>query len=518
MFSRLLAYHTGKQTEVHTWRRGVLSARRVFNADAEGIAEFAAHLEKHAKLPLCFLVDVIEEDFRLETIPHILGRSRTALINRKLGQAFRNEAYRHTALQGRDTEGRRDDRLLLSALTNGAALKPWIDAALECRTALAGIYSVPLLSQAIVRKLGLDHAPHLLLVTRQGDGGLRQSYFQNGRLKLSRLVFLAGNGPGELIDAVGEESAKIQQYLNNQRLLPRDQGLEIRLLFSAGECDSLLAGCDSTPAHQFLPLELRHTAAALGLDPSAAADAKSLYLHFLARRGAANHYAGARESRYWRLNRAALAMKSSGIMLVAFGVLSAAVDIADGLNLAVQTDQILGQAERLEAETRAMQSAFPVLPAAPDILKGAVELAETLTVRPRTPETLMAAVSRALDELPQVRLLRFKWVLSANPDQDIGAKSAAPATNGAAPDGNGEKFEIALLEGEIAPFTNYRDALAAVERLTAKLKATPGLQAAPLTLPIETAPQAQLKGSLSEDAQPPAAAFSLKLIYRGAGS
>lgn len=520
MLSKLLAYHSGKHTEVHTWRRGALSARHVFNAGAEGIAEFAAHLEKHAKLPLYFLVDIIEEDFRLETIPHILGRSRTALINRKLGQVFRNEAYRHTALQERDTERRRDDRLLLSALTNSTAIKPWIDAVLECKIALAGLYSVPLLSQAIIRKLGLGKAPHLLLVTRQGDGGLRQSYFQNGYLKLSRLVSIAGSGPGELIDAVSEESAKIQQYLNNQRLLPRDQLLEIHLLFNDNECDSLLNGCNSTPTHQFLPLELRNTAAALRLDSSASTDAKSLYLQFLARHSVGNHYAGARESRYWRLNRASLAMKSSGIALVVFGVLSAAVHIADGLNLAVQTDQTHSQAERLEAEARTMQSAFPLLPAAPDVLKGTVELAETLTARPHTPETLMTAISRALDELPQVRLQRFKWVLSANPDQDIGAKSAAPppATSEAAPGGGGEKLEIALLEGEIAPFTNYRDALAAVERLTAKLKTTPGLQAIPLTLPIETGPQAQLKGSLNEYAQPPAANFSLKLIYRATGS
>lgn len=520
MFSKLLAYHTGRHTEVHTWRHGVLSAKHVFNADAEGLAEFAAHLKEHAKQPLYFLVDIIEEDFRLDTIPHLLGRSRTALVNRKLGQVFRNETYRHTALQGRGTEGRRDDRLLLSALTNSEAISPWIDAILECKMALAGLYSVPLLSQAIIRKLGLGKAPHLLLVTRQNDGGLRQSYFQNGYLKLSRLVSIAGNDSNALTNAVNEESTKIQQYLNNQRLLPRDQPLEIHLLFHEDECRLLLDDCDSTPTQQFLPLELRDTAAALKLHYQPSAGIASLYLQFLARHSVENHYAGARESRYWRLNRAALAMKSSGITLVAFGVLSAAYNIYDGLNLAVQTDQTHIQAERLEAEARTMQSAFPLLPAAPDILKGTVELAESLTAHPRTPETLMNSISHALDELPQVRLQRFKWVLSTNPNLDIGTKTAAAPTepSGATPDAGSETLEIALLEGEIAPFTNYRDALAAVEQLTTKLKAAPGLRVTPLTLPIETDPQAQLKGSLNESAQPPAANFSLKLIYRATGS
>lgn len=518
MHNKLLAYHSGKHTEVYTWRRGALSAIHVFNADAEGIAEFAAHLSEHAKLPIYFLVDIIEEDFRLETIPHILGRSRAALINRKLEQAFRNEPYRHTALQERDKEGRRDDHLLLSALTNSEALSPWINTILECKMALAGLYSVPLLSQEIIRKLGLDKAPHLLLVTRQSDGGLRQSYFQNGYLKLSRLVSLAGNDSTALIAAVNEESAKIQQHLNNQRLLPRDQQLEIHLLFHESECHLLLDGCNNTPTHQFFSLVLQHTAAALKLDAGAAADAKSLYLQFLARYSVGNQYAGTRESRYWRLKRVALAMKSSGIALVVFGILSAAVHISDGLNLSVQTDQILSQALRLEAEVQVMQNAFPSLPATPDILKGSVELAESLTAHPRTPETLMATIGRALDELPQVRLQRFKWILSSNPNQDIGAKSVAPTPPDAVPSEEGKKLELALLEGKIAPFTNYRNALAAVERLTAILNATPGLQATPLALPIETDPQAQLKGNLNEGAQPPAADFSLKLIYRGSGS
>lgn len=520
MFSKLLAYYTGKQTEVHTWQRGILSAKHVFNADGKGLAEFAAHLKAHRKLPLYFLADIIEEDFRLETIPHLLGRSRAALVNRKLEQVFRNETYRHTELQGRGTEGRRDDRLLLSALTNSEAITPWIDAILECKMALAGIYSVPVLSQAIIRKLGLGKAPHLLLITRQNDGGLRQSYFQNGHLKLSRLVFIAGNGSNTLIDAVNEESTKIQQYLNNQRLLPRDQQLEICLLFSAHECSFLLSGCDSTSAHLFLPHELQDAATTLKLDFGPSTDIVSLYLQFLARHGVENHYAGTRETRFWRLNRTALAMKSGSLALLTFGALSAAYNIADGLSLATQTDQTYMQAARLEAETRTMQSTFPLLPAAPEILKGTVELAESLTAHPRTPETLMNSVSHALDELPQIRLQRYKWTLSANPNLDIGNKTAVPqpAADGTAPKASSEIFELALLEGEIVPFTNYRDALAVVERLTTRLKATPGLQVTPLALPIETDPQAQLKGSLNEGPQPPAAKFSLKLVYRANGS
>ncbi|MDD5240475.1 MAG: hypothetical protein PHG47_02005 [Sulfuricella sp.] len=521
MFSKLLAYHTGAHTEIYTWRDGTLSARHVFNADAEGFAGFAAYLKEHAGPSLYFLVDIVAEDFRLDTIPHLPGRSRAALIDRKLGQMFRNETHRHFALQGRMTEGRKDDRLLLSALTNSVMLTPWIDAALECKTPLAGIYSVPLLSQEIIPKLGLGETPHMLLLTRQNSAGLRQSYFQNGQLKFSRLVFTDSDGTDSPIQAINEECAKTRKYLNNQRLLPRDQPLEIHLLCRDDECGALVVDSANTPLHhQFVLHEMCSVAAALKLRYPPSSDVATLFLQFLARHDVKNHYARASETRYWRLNRVALAMKSSGIALVVLGALSAAYNITNGQGLALQADQTRLQAEHLEAQTQAIYGALPPLPAAPDILKGTVELAKHLTIHPRTPASLMAPVSRALEELPQIRLQQFKWAQTANPNLDINTRAASPipTAEGPVPDTGSEIFEMALLEGEVSPFINYRDALAVVEQLISKLKNIPGLQVTPIVLPIETSPQSQLKGLLTEDAQPHAAHFSLKLIYRVAGS
>lgn len=516
MFSKLLAYHTGVHTEVYFWRGGVLFAGQRFDADAEGFAGFVAYLGKQAgRVPLYFLVDIAEEDFRLDTIPHVPGRSRAALIERKLGQLFRNETHRYAAIQGRMEEGRRDDRLLLCALTSEPSLRPWIDAALACGTPLAGIFSAPLLSQEIILKLGLDAIPHLLLLTRLNDSGLRQSYFQDGRLKFSRLVSV-GDGTDALIRAINEESDKARQYLSNQRLLPRDSCLEIHLLCRDDECGELVDGCADAPLRRFVLHPLRDVAATLKLRHHSSADVATLFLQFLARHDVKNHYANTGETRRWRLKRVAFAMKSSGIALLAIGAVSAAYTIADGQNFAMQADQISLRAERLEAQTLAMRKALPALPAEPDVLKGSVELAKRLAAYPRTPETLMTPIGRALATLPQIRLMHFKWIQTANPGLDINAKAGLP--EGIAPNAGNEVLEMALLEGEVDPFIDYRDALAAVEQLIAKLESVPGLQVAPVMLPIEVGPQSRLKGQLGEDAPPRAANFALKLVYRAPGS
>jgi hypothetical protein len=101
-------------------------------------------------------------------------------------QQYRETPFRHHEVQGRESDGRRDDIVLLSALTNPSSVQPWVEALEQLQMPLAGLYSTTLLSEDLVHKLKL-HNEHLLLVTQQ-SAGWRQSYFQNGMLKFSRLT------------------------------------------------------------------------------------------------------------------------------------------------------------------------------------------------------------------------------------------------------------------------------------------------------------------------------------------
>jgi hypothetical protein len=46
------------------------------------------------------------------------------VVARKLAQIFRNTPYRYAQLQGREAEGRRDDRVMYTAVTNPEVLRP----------------------------------------------------------------------------------------------------------------------------------------------------------------------------------------------------------------------------------------------------------------------------------------------------------------------------------------------------------------------------------------------------------
>ena len=67
----------------------------------------------------------MKKNFRRETIPHVFGPDRLAIIQRRQDRLFRDTPYRHYDIQGREEDARRDDRILLTAITNAGIITPW---------------------------------------------------------------------------------------------------------------------------------------------------------------------------------------------------------------------------------------------------------------------------------------------------------------------------------------------------------------------------------------------------------
>ena len=82
---RTLLFLSAETFQTHVWHRDGSAVVREFSNDADGREQLAAMLERHHN-PLWLLVDIIEEDFHLESIPHLIGPGRRALIERKFEQ------------------------------------------------------------------------------------------------------------------------------------------------------------------------------------------------------------------------------------------------------------------------------------------------------------------------------------------------------------------------------------------------------------------------------------------------
>src|SRR5262249_54775877 len=147
-----------------TTRGKHIVSRREFAVSGAGAAAFERYLAPLGAHPAHLFVDLTEEDFRLDTIPHVGASDRDAILNRKLQQIYRSTPYRHAQLQGREAEGRRDDRVIYTAVTNPEVLRPWIEILERLKVPLGGIHSVAVASGRLLDELDLLF-PHALLVT-----------------------------------------------------------------------------------------------------------------------------------------------------------------------------------------------------------------------------------------------------------------------------------------------------------------------------------------------------------------
>ena len=89
------------------------------------------------------------------------GRDRAQMVARKLRQHYRNTPYIGAWLQGRETDKRRDDRYLFSALTNPGSRRRLAAHRRAQELPLAGVYLLPMVSVGLLEKLQVK-TPNLL--------------------------------------------------------------------------------------------------------------------------------------------------------------------------------------------------------------------------------------------------------------------------------------------------------------------------------------------------------------------
>ena len=177
--NRRALFLSAHKAAIYQWTKGDLSSSYLFDVDGEGRKNFERYLQQTPNSPLYIIVDVFEEEYRRETIPHVIGSDRAAVIDRKQKRLFRDTPYYHSEIQGREEEGRRDDRILLTAITNPDIVRLWVQLLDQYKVPLAGIYSLPLFTESIL-KIIPEPSNNTLIVSLQTVSGLRQTFSHSG--------------------------------------------------------------------------------------------------------------------------------------------------------------------------------------------------------------------------------------------------------------------------------------------------------------------------------------------------
>lgn len=487
---------------VFHWSGGALLEPLWFGADEDGLTEFSLYLDHAPHDPVYMLVDVVEEEFREETIPHVIGGDRRSLIRTRLNRLFRDPTYSYAVVQGREAEGRRDDRVLFTALIRPDLLSPWIGQIAKHKVPLAGIYSLPIVSEALIKRMPVE-SPHALLVTLQSSGGLRQTFFHQKRIKLSRLAIMPPGGtPGHASYVLGEIE-KIRRYLNSLRQLPHDSPLDVYVVGSRPLlADITRQSPDSLTTRHHL-LDVEEVAEMVGIKgPYGSEYSDRIFAHLLAKKRLPNQYAPATQTRHNTMHRVRLGLIAASIVLVVAGLFVSGLNVADAINAISETNSAEQRTAFYKERVDIAKRRMPITPALPEDLKAAVLMAEKLRAYRTTPRAMAVTLSKALAGFSGLELDSIDWLASTDPDKSVGARTASGNGRGrSSPAGDtdsGQKrlYQIADITGRVTPFDgNYRAAIALVRQFAETLLGFPEVEAVRVVeFPLDTSSDAKLSG------------------------
>ncbi|MCX9154840.1 hypothetical protein OPU71_01740 [Niveibacterium sp. 24ML] len=488
------------------WQARALTPGPSFRPDDAGYAEFAGWLEDNKGGYFTLLTDCVEEGFQVETTPYVVGADRRALIARKQNQFFYGSPYASAVSLGRERSGRRDERILFAALTRPALLEPWMERLRAADVVLTSITSPALLLGHAMRHQVRANA-RLLVVTRT-PAGLRQTLFEDGSLRFSRLATTAESHTSAWGASIPFEVQKTYQYLVTQRALARGTQVVVAVIVHGSDLAAVRSACVDSDSLHYLLLDSGERAATIGLaTPPEDSDALPLLLHTAATHGGNAQFAPPRDRMAWRWAIAQRVTLACGLVALAIGLMLAGKAVFDTRMLRQSIEDTLLDAQSNELRYERLLSTMPKLPVSLDALQAGIGGIERIDSLADGPADALVRLSRALDRHPAVTVKRIEWSLAAEQvDEAYRASAASPAKAAAVRD-------VVTLEATLPANTplSQREAVLAINEIIESLRREGAIEASVVRLPFEYTSDRTLRSSVG--GRDPDPRFVLKASY-----
>ncbi len=488
--ARILLIEAGGVT-LYRWQRGTLRLFARYRQQAEDLQKFEQLLHLEARVPFIVVLDCIEEDFRIETAAHVTGKDRSVMLERKLSFAFRNTPYKIARVVGRETEGRKDDRILMTALTKTELVEPWLSRILKEKLPVQSITSAAYMMELLASATGLRHKPHLLIANFEAGSGLRQTYLQKGRVIFSRLTSIKDREDVALPELLIEQTLQTRKYLERIKQLPYDTRLNLHLFSSKGfelelpvlESDKLI-DCSAQEVEAVVP------AAAFALaETQIGAIAVSLVL---ALRGGLlkGVYASPSIRRFYLIKQISTALYSASVAAVLSGILLVSPNILDTLSLWEMEARAVTLTRPLNQHYEELRGSFPETPISSSTMELIVTTYDEFQRQTANPVEFLQWLGDAFLQVPGLQIQTFDWQLIgyALSEEEI-------AMGVVEPENVEDRFRQKLIQGnttlivtvsgEVMRADSFRDARQQVLEFIELLEQRPQLKITPRVMPID---------------------------------
>lgn len=411
MSAQILLYLTTDSLRWFRLRGGEAQPEARFAADQEGLAQFQARLAAAPREQLfALLIDIADEGFTAESVPHIRGRDRDAMLARKLAQHFYGSPFSAYLSLGRERQGRRDERVLFTAITRPAQIEAWVSALVAAKVRVRGIHTVALLLDRMMARAQLPARAFLLL--NYTPAGLRQTYFSDGRLRFSRLAGAHDLAfPAQLRESA-EEVRKTLGYLAAQRLNRRGERVQIVAMVGTAQFEQLRSVLEGTVDATLSLADIDQLSRSYGGRAALArSDSLAPLLQALVAEGGCAQIGGAEPLREQRRHQARLGLHAATAACVLAGLIAGGMVFVETAAIRLERDELRALEASERARLDALNARLPGLPAPAAELQSLIAEIDRLEGPVAGPAEVFAPLSAVLDRYPEIGLERLVWRL-----------------------------------------------------------------------------------------------------------
>ena len=505
-----ILYVTGQNITLYTKSRSGVELQNRFTCDEAGYLSLRTTLSAGSANPIAILVDLIEEEFREESLPHTLGRDRSRLHARHAGKLFRATPFRSHRVVGRQKSGRRDDQVLFTALTNRDNIEPLLGVLDEVGIPVSGIHSLPVLTRRLLKPMGAK-SDNVLVISSQPDGGLRETFVRNGKVHFSRLAPVTEQSVEDYWRLVSTEAQKTQRYLHTLRLLGHNEPLEVFVLMDKDRAASFDIQQLDTDSMQFSAVDIADLSFQIGYKNYPQTHySDALFSYLLGRNPIRNHYAGQTHLRSFRTWQMALGLRVATWLVAVGGASLAGMNAVDGVLM--QRDKVLIEQATADIsdQYRKATNQLPVEPNAALAMRDAIRFADILQAYDVNLEHLFRLTGKAFADQPNLAMEKFDWFLTPDPGaialSNLGDDN--PEILGPA------RYLVSSITGHLRQFDgSFKQAHKQVEALSGWLAQQPGVTEAYIVRkPLDTRADSDLQGSITKQGAEDRAEFEIRVV------
>jgi len=462
-------YFTGYRLTVFHWDRKSFTGACSFEPDKDGRDKFRQYLQTSENTSTKLLIDVIEEDFRTVTVPHVYGKDRKAVLSRQLDRHYRSSSqYVYADVTGREKTGRKDDKVLIGGVTNPQLVQPWVEITEECGCPLSGIWTLPLLSKQLLPIINARQGP-VLLVSQQVNSNLRQTFFRDGKMLASRQSVI--NQDAEDISNIGKfagpEVDRTIEFLRNQRLVAVDETMQIHVLGSNEQIESLEAAFASNTLSDIRIHNISDIHEKIGLKDLSGKFADELFAWLCMNQiGLSGHYGEAKEYKQYYYTLGSAALYAMSVVVALSALLITESNVSSAIEHLRSMELIRDQAVEYKRVYKSKFEAYEPVFTHARSMNSAVDIADRIYRNSRvSPLDFMIEVSNVLAQagLGKIKIDHIEWATEQYKEK-AGIKEVSAGT----PDITAEDQiqHVGILKGRInVSDNNYRDSVAQVNKM-----------------------------------------------------